>query len=448
MRIGLDFGTTNTSAAYYNRGELSIIPSKFSDTSGILPSLIYIKKDDYSTFYGKSAVLHYLQDETGRPAKWETYHAGILSYWVGTDPEPTLVTEDIWLQVDIGAKGRLLQSVKTALRSRYYAGTSIFGKFYTLEDLIALILREIHDAAVIKLGQNVDSVLLGRPVKFSEDADIDKRAQAILKDAANASGFSDVNFMAEPIAAAYSYHIKLNKRSRVLVFDFGGGTLDLTVMNIGGKEDPQVLSTEGVLIGGDDLDQQIMESFLLRYFGKDIPYKRDLTLPFDVYEILLSWSRHPELTRGTLYYSIREAVNSYKDGPEFKSLLSLINNKYGFQLFETIEKVKVALSDKEEDFLRFHVTDIDIDRLITRKAFSVSIEGFIKMMEDGITEVLKKANTLPDQIDLVLCTGGSSAVVAVQDMLSSKFGKGKIEQHESFLGVSSGLAVAASIMGK
>jgi hypothetical chaperone protein len=71
-----------------------------------------------------------------------------------TEPDPILIQDDIWLQVDTGAKGRLLQSVKTGLRSAHYAGTSIFGRFYTIQDLIGLLLAELHSAAEKALGQN------------------------------------------------------------------------------------------------------------------------------------------------------------------------------------------------------------------------------------------------------------------------------------------------------
>lgn len=446
MRIGLDFGTTNSSAVFYKDGELKVLPSNYSEASGILPSLIYIAKKDYETLFGRAAALRYLRDDTGRLAQWETYHAGVLSYWIGTDPEPTLVTEDIWLQNDIGARGRLLQSVKTALRSRHYVGTSIFNRFFTVEDLLSLILQELHQGAEKQLQKKVDSVLLGRPVKFSDDIEIDRRAQIILRDAALKSGFEDVKFMAEPIAAAYSYHIKLDQRCKVMVFDFGGGTLDLTVMDIGGKDKPQVISTEGVLIGGDDFDQKIMETFLWKYFGYGIEYKGNYHLPPQVYDILLSWSRHPDLTRGDFYFNIQEAVREYHRGPEFKALLCLINNKLGFHLFEEIEKTKIALSEKNEAILSFNFGDVSINERITRNAFSKSIDEFIVLIDKGIDQVLQKAQLKEDNIDLVLCTGGSSAVTAVMDLLTNRFSPQRIRQHERFLGVSTGLAVAASFM--
>lgn len=443
MKIGLDFGTTNSSAAVYGKNQLQIIKSRFSEKSGILPSLIYVTKEQ-EKYFGKEAAFRYLQDDTGRLAQWKTYHAGMIEYWIGTDPEPELVQEDIWLQVDIGAKGRLLQSIKTALRSSHYVGTSIFGQFYTIEDLIALLLREFHAATEATLHRKVKSVLLGRPVKFNDDPEVDKRSQIILRDAAKAAGFEKVSFMAEPIAAAYSYHLKSTNRQTALVFDFGGGTLDLAVVRLGGENDPEVLSTEGVSIGGDDFDQRIMERFLLKHFGYEKPYADNLRLPYEVYDYLLSWPRHPDLTRGKLYINIRNAAFTCKDKPDFKALLSLIDNKHGFRLFETIEATKIELSNKTKTILSFHEDGIDIDEEITRADFTQSIQDFCSRIDDGVVNVLDNANLEPKNINLVLCTGGSSSVPAVIDLLVKRFGEERIRMYDQFLSVTSGLAIAAS----
>ncbi len=113
----------------------------------------------------------------------------MIEYWIGSDPEPKLIRQDVWVQEDVGANGRLLQSIKTGLRSPNYVGTSIFDKFYTIQDPVALILKELRRGAEEVLGQQVDSVLLGRPVKFNADPEQDEFAQATLRDAARAAGF-------------------------------------------------------------------------------------------------------------------------------------------------------------------------------------------------------------------------------------------------------------------
>ncbi len=452
--LGLDFGTTNSSAALFRTGDLTVIRSPASEPSGILPSLLYIMRD-HEHRLGKEAARRYLHEDTGRPAEWETRHAGTLEYWVSIDMpsvlggrvEPVLIRQDVFVQEDVGAKGRLLQSIKTALRNPNYAGTSIFGRMYTVEEMITLILVELRTAAEEAAGGPVEQVLLGRPVTFTHNLHDDARAEAILCQAARAAGFERIAFMLEPIAAAYSYHINADHRQTALIFDCGGGTLDLTVCEIGGSEPPRVLATRGLLIGGDDFDRRIMERFLWRHFGYGKPHEDDRRLSYEVYDYLLDWARHPDLTRHEYYRDIKRAATVNKAGPEFTALYSLINNKYGYQLFEAIEKAKIALSSQEEVTLSFHVDGIDIDQRITRQSFSRAIQDYLSQIDDAVQEVAARSGLAETAIDLVICTGGSSAVPAIRSLLESHFGAKKLRQHNSFLSVSSGLAIAASLNG-
>ncbi len=453
MNLGLDFGTTNSSAALFRDGRLTIVKSSAAESSGILPSLIYVTRN-HQHILGREAARRYLQDDTGRPAIWETKHAGIIDYWVSLDMpsvlggrvEPVLVQQDIYVQEDIGAKGRLLQSVKTALRNPNYVGTAIFGQKYTIEQLITLLLDELRAAAEETTGKPANSVLLGRPVTFTHDTKGDAQAEAILRSAAQSAGFPKVQFMLEPIAAAYSYHISLKRRHTVLVFDFGGGTLDLTVIRIGDNQPPDVLATHGLLLGGDDFDKRIMERFLWKHFGYGKPFEGDRKISYEVYDYLLDWARHPDLTRHDYYRDIKRAATVSKAGPEFTALYSLINNKFGYQLFERIEQTKIALSTQEEATLSFHADGIALDQPITRQAFNRAIRDYCAQIDRAVAQVVVKAGLKTSDINVVLSTGGSSSVPAVLDILENRFGPGRIMQHDPFLSVSSGLAIAAAAM--
>lgn len=444
MRIGLDFGTTNSSAALYHNDTVQFMKSNLTEASGILPSLLYITRE-HEHIVGSKAAERYLLDDTGRRAVWETKEAGILEYWVtlASDPNPVMVQHEIFVQEDIMAKGRLLQSLKTALRNPNYAGTAIFERNYSIEKLITLLLQELYDAAKITMGKPVKAVLMGRPVTFTGHPKGDERGEAILTAAAQAAGFEQVDFMYEPIAAAYSYHVQLKQKKLALIFDFGGGTLDLTVARLGGDKKPEVLSNHGVLIGGDNFDQRIMEKFLLSHFGEETECEGRL-LPFQIFEQLTDWPRHPELTRGDLYTSIKYAAAFCGDA-EFKALLSLIDNKYGFKLFKDIEHAKKMLSEHEAHLFTFTGEDINLRENITRKRFGRSIRDYIQEIDEGIGIVLENAELTEKDIDVVIRTGGSSQVPAVVEILTNRFGAAKVESYDAFLSVVSGLAIAAHL---
>jgi hypothetical chaperone protein len=183
---------------------------------------------------------------------------------------------------------------------------------------------------------------------------------------------------------------------------------------------------------------------LLKYFGEGKVYGDGLRLPPPIFEALLSWPRHPDLSRGHFYHRIWEAVRSGSDTAEFKALLQLIDRKHGYRLFEQIEKTKIQLSEREEAIFSFHMDEIDIDEPITQKDFRRCIADDIDHIEAGVGSVMRKGNLIPQEVDLVLCTGGSSQIPVILNGLVQRFGAQKIRQHDPFLAVTRGLAVAAS----
>jgi len=114
--------------------------------------------------------------------------------------------------------------------------------------LIAIYLREVRQRVEAETGQAADSVTLGRPVNFAGSGveASNQRAENRLRRAAEIAGFHDVTFELEPVAAALHYELTAEKPQNVVVFDFGGGTLDITVMHIGGPGQRQVFATGGV----------------------------------------------------------------------------------------------------------------------------------------------------------------------------------------------------------
>ena len=134
-----------------------------------------------------------------------------------------------------------------------------------------------------------------------------------------------------------------------MVFDFGGGTLDLTLAEVGGPTPPNIIATLGVLVGGDDLDKRVMQ-YLLKYFG-GMPRPGHRALPPDVLDLLENWQTMPLLSRPH-YLKI---LNEYRaDNPAaIDALITLVTRNLGFQLFREIEQAKIRLSDALSTPLRF-----------------------------------------------------------------------------------------------
>ena len=433
--FGIDFGTTNSAIAYFDGRELhrpTLDPG--SDNPLVLPSLLYIDRQQQASA-GTAAARRYLRNETGRRATWEKRRVGEIDVVAAG----VSYVQTVHALVDTGAQGRLLQYIKTALRDAGYDGTQVFDRFYTVDELIALILRPLKANAEQQLQMECQSVVMGRPVKFSPDPAVSDRAQEILYKAARLAGFESISFEMEPIGALYFYHRTSPQRELALIFDFGGGTLDLTLAEVGGPTPPNIIATLGVLVGGDDLDKRLMQ-YLLKYFG-GMPRPGRRSLPPDVLDLLENWQTMPLLSRPHFL----KVLNEYRadNPPAIDALLTLVTRNLGFQLFREIEQTKIRLSDALVTPLVFEHDNINIRESISRYKFENLIAPETEAVEAGVRRILRDAAIDPDRVDVVLRTGGTSAVPAFTDLLAETFDRSKIRSLELLTSVVGGLAIAA-----
>ena len=443
MRIGIDFGTTNSSVAYYDGKTLHPVRlDPPNENPYVLPSLIWIDRE-YQTRLGTPAATEYLARETGRRIMWAKRDIGAIEMIVaGAGSSPIHYWHDVNVVTDVAANGRLLQSVKTALRDPRYKGTDIFERYYSIDELIALILSEMKHRAELQLGASCDSVVMGRPVRFSDDNTITERAEEILFRAARFAGFKDITFQMEPIAAAHLYHITSRQREHALVFDFGGGTLDLTIAEVGGQQPPRVIATRGVLLGGDDLDRRIMRS-LFKYFGEGVKVDEGRDFPPDFLDMLHTWQTMPELSRPE---ALSKIINFQKTSTNPKAMMALetlVTQNIGFQLFQDIERAKKGLTSNLMARLNFDYEHVKIHERLQRRAFEKMIEDDVAAVEIEIHNVLSDAGMRADHINIVLRTGGTSLVPAFVHMLDKVFGHDKIREMDPLTSVVGGMAVVA-----
>jgi hypothetical chaperone protein len=198
MWLGIDFGTTNTSAAIFDGKEVKYIPlDPLSETEHNLRSVLYFD-NNHNVRLGLDAVQRFLRDDTGRPVIMEEKVVGTIENTVSRQErgisdadEAITIIYDVVINDDVGIRGRLLQSIKTALRFADYEGTHIFNRFYTVEELIALILGHVKRKAEEHLQQPIERAVIGRPVTFSHDAKIDAIAQDRISRAAKLAGFDE-----------------------------------------------------------------------------------------------------------------------------------------------------------------------------------------------------------------------------------------------------------------
>lgn len=444
MRVGIDFGTSNSSAAVYDGAQSRLLPlDPLARDPTVMRSLLYMARDG-SRSAGQQALERFNQGNVGHAVKLKRLQVAVLE---NVFAEVGRVYTDIFVLVDENEPGRLFKSLKMELPNSSFRGTSVYGKGYTLEELVAELLTELRERIEQSGGRRIERAVIGRPVHYAAEAEADALAESRLRAACTLAGLPEVELLYEPVGAALSYAATIGEPRRVLVFDFGGGTLDVTVIELEPGPRYRVLATGGTPIGGDALDRRIMQRKLLRQFGIDGGTGLGgLAVPARVADLMLSWQTIPQLNEPS-NRAVLEQVRAQRSGPyarRFRALDCLVTRNYGLPVFEAIEGAKVRLSDEQQTRLEFIAEAIVLNEPFTRQEFERMITDELRQIGECVDATVARSGLRPQQIDAVIRTGGSSAIPALVRLLGERFGPEKVQEHRLLTGVTEGLAIAAS----
>ena len=326
--IGIDLGTTNSCVAIMEGGNVTIIPN--SEGARTTPSVVNIKDN------GEVVV--------GEIAKRQAV----------TNPTSTV------------------SSIKTHMGSDYKV--EIFGKKYTPQEISAKILQKLKKDAEAYLGEEVKEAVITVPAYFT-----DSQRQAT-KDAGTIAGLDVKRIINEPTAAALAYGLEKKKEEKVLVFDLGGGTFDVSVLEISDGV-IEVISTAGNNhLGGDDFDNEVI-NWLVTEFKKETG-------------------------------------------------IDLSNDKMAYQrLKDAAEKAKKELSTLMETSISLPFITMDatgpkhLEMKLTRAKFDDLTKHLVEATQGPTKTALKDANLDTKDIDEILLVGGSTRIPAVQEWVENFFGK-------------------------
>ena len=326
--IGIDLGTTNSCVAVMEGGNVTIIPN--SEGARTTPSVVNIKDN------GEVVV--------GEIAKRQAV----------TNPTSTV------------------SSIKTHMGSDYKV--EIFGKKYTPQEISAKTLQKLKKDAEAYLGEEVKEAVITVPAYFT-----DSQRQAT-KDAGTIAGLDVKRIINEPTAAALAYGLEKKKEEKVLVFDLGGGTFDVSVLEISDGV-IEVISTAGNNhLGGDNFDDEIIK-WLVAEFKKE-------------------------------------------------NGIDLSNDKMAYQrLKDAAEKAKKELSTLMETSISLPFITMDatgpkhLEMKLTRAKFNDLTRHLVEATQSPTKTALQDANLNANQIDEILLVGGSTRIPAVQEWVENFFGK-------------------------
>lgn len=349
--IGIDLGTTNSCAAYFENGKIIVIPNSFGNR--VTPSIV--------AFNEKNVVL------VGEEAKNQSL---INSIGVVTNVKRKMGTKE---------------------------EISVAGKKYFPETISSYILSKIKKDAEKFLNEKVNDAVITVPAYFTES----QRQAAI--DAGTLAGLNVVRIINEPTAASLSYGLNLNESQNVLVYDLGGGTYDISVLEL---EDGvfEVKSTKGNnKLGGMDFDKRLADLIVDKFFEET-------------------------------------GIDLSKDKLAYR------------KIFEEAEKAKKLLSDIDEIEINIPFITADkngpkhLELNVTREQFETLIEDYIDETISLMDEAIKEAGLTKDQIDEAILVGGSSRIPFITKKIEDYIGKKVFKGVNPDEVVASGAAIQGAIL--
>ncbi len=350
--IGIDLGTTNSCVSVIEGGEAVVVPN--AEGARTTPSVVAFKKD------GERIV--------GRVAK----------------------------QQAVSNPDRTISSIKRQMGSSYKV--DIDGKAYTPQEISAMILAKLKQDAESYLGDTVTEAVITVPAYFT-----DAQRQAT-KDAGKIAGLEVKRIINEPTAAALAYGIDKESDQKIMVYDLGGGTFDVSVIEMGDGVQ-EVLATAGNnRLGGDDFDQKI--------------------------------------------------VNWMVAGFKADTGLDLSQDKMALQrLREAAEKAKIELSGMTTSTINLPFITMDatgpkhLDMTLTRAKFNELTADLVEATMGPVRQALSDSGLSISQIDKVLMVGGSSRIPAVQEAVQKVLGKEPFKGINPDECVAMGAALQAGVLG-
>ena len=413
--LAIDFGTSHSLVGALHNGErveaLSIDP-KNSDTS-LMRTLLYFPHAN-ECFYGSEALSKFTEFEM---------------------------------------EGRLFRSFKSHLPNKNYIGTIIDNRILSLETMIGLFLLELKKRAEKILGTRITKVVLGKPARYSMDDVADEFALYRMRKAAEYAGFTEINFVPEPLAAALDFKRQIENEKTILIGDFGGGTSDFTIMKITKSEfkKSDVLAVDGCPVAGDALDSLFMQNRLNAGFGANAVYRMPMSdnllkMPASVMERLNKPSQIVHLKERETYEFIKEVKKcalKETDKDNIERLFILIEDQQIFSFFEEIENTKKNLSLKATSKFSFQYPDLETSEVFSAVEFQNWSDSFKFNIFAALERCFTQAGISHADIDHVFLTGGTAHVPFIQDEFKKMFGAEKLQTKNFFHSILSGLIESA-----
>lgn len=404
--LGVDFGTSNTAAAVLADGQPQIIALESGKET--VPTAMFLDFSRREILFGNPAVAALIE----------------------------------------GREGRFMRALKRVLGTPLmHEPRQLLNKRMTLLELVAAFLSQLKTMAETETGHSFDAVLSGRPVHFHDNNPArDAAAQEDLAACYKLAGFSRVEFMFEPEAAARAAGAP---DGLGLVVDIGGGTSDFTLFHAAAGK-LEVLANHGIRIGGTDFDRTISLAKVMPLLGHGTDLKSEFgsklhTAPVGLFHDLATWEKiaflySPENRRAAT--SMQRAATQ----PElFARLTEVLLAELGHEAAFAVEAGKIE-ANGGAGAINLSVIEPGLKSQLTRDDMNGLLSPYSTRIGKGAEATLAQAGLTPSALRSVVFTGGSSLLGAVHSQMKQLFPQAQIVEAGAFSAVAAGLALAAADM--
>ncbi len=410
VALGIDFGTSNSTAGWSRPGLPALLP--LEDGKVTLPSVVFFHAEDAHVSYGRAGLADYLA----------------------------------------GYEGRLMRSLKSLLGTAMIDDhTEVAGRALPFRELLAQFIGELKRRAESAAGQGCTQAVLGRPVFFvDDDARADQQAEATLAEIARSVGLQDIAFQYEPIAAAFDYESQITREELVLVVDIGGGTSDFALVRLGparaGKADRRsdILASGGVHIGGTDFDKYLSLASVMPGLGLGSRLLSGLDVPSAQYFNLATWHTINMAYTRKAWTHITDLRRGAVEKDKIERLQSLVRERAGHWLAMQVEAAKIALSDAPLATLDLGRIAPDETLTLHRPDFDAAIGELVTTVERTVSALLRDAGVGVHDVDTVFFTGGSSGVPLLREQIAALLPQARHVEGDLFGSIGAGLALDAA----
>ena len=315
------------------------------------------------------------------------------------------------------------------------------------EDIVAAMMSNIKNLTEEKLGRSVTQTVIGRPINFQglRGEESNRQAIQVLTNAAKRVGFKDIEFQFEPVAAGFEFEASLEKETKVLVVDIGGGTTDCSMLLMGPKQavhtnrEHDLLSHSGERVGGNDFDIALALKGIMPSFGLDSNLKTGKPMPSNSFWQAVAINNISEQTE---FYSatngryLEQLIRDAEQPELIRRLLTVQQQKLSYKVVNAAEQTKIALTnDIKHDISLEDIAD-KLSITLSRDNFSTACQRELTIIANLMRDAIEQANTQPD---VVFVTGGTAKSPIINEFLQQQFKQTPIVIGDHFGSVTAGL---------